>query len=419
MRIALYHNAPTGGAKRAIYEWSRKLSLKHVVDVYSLSSAAHDFCDIRPYVAKHMVTDFRESKMLRSPFGRLNQLLRWHDLGRLAKTEETIAKRIDAEHYDVVFAHTCRFSVIPSLIQMVKTPVVYYLHEPFGTAFKRSIDRPYFTSRGWRDGIDQIDPFIRLYTNSIHCSQMKSVKKVRLMLANSSFTQSQMKIAFDANSIVCHYGVNTEQFSPLENVEKENILVSVGELSARKGYDFLIESLALVPPARRPTLRVIANRVDVNERAFLENLASAKGVSFHILSNLNSQELCQQYNRARFCVYAPYLEPFGLVPLEAMACGVAVIGVREGGVEESVIDGKTGILVERDTARFAAAIEQLLDQPALSDLYGKNGRRQVLQAWTWDKASANLESHLMASANQQTDVKSHSITAQTTTHIFS
>ncbi len=59
------------------------------------------------------------------------------------------------------------------------------------------------------------------------------------------------------------------------------------------------------------------------------------------------------YNKANLVVYTPYQEPFGLVPLESMSCGTPVVGVNDGGVMETVTNGKTGILTERDTKIFA------------------------------------------------------------------
>ena len=54
------------------------------------------------------------------------------------------------------------------------------------------------------------------------------------------------------------------------------------------------------------------------------------------------------YNSAKAVVYAPMMEPFGLVAIEAMACGTPVVGVKEGGLRESIIDGHNGLLIDRD-----------------------------------------------------------------------
>ena len=78
------------------------------------------------------------------------------------------------------------------------------------------------------------------------------------------------------------------------------------------------------------------------------------------------------------------MEPFGLVALEAMACGTPVIGVHEGGVRESVVEGVSGILVERGSPEIAAAIERLMGDPALRSSLGKSARDYVCRGWTWE-----------------------------------
>lgn len=84
------------------------------------------------------------------------------------------------------------------------------------------------------------------------------------------------------------------------------------------------------------------------------------------MPNLKTDQLVLEYNKAQICVYAPVLEPLGLVPLESMACGTPVVGVREGGVLESIVHEQTGLLTERDPAQFAGAVQHLLSNPALA-----------------------------------------------------
>jgi hypothetical protein len=100
MRIALFYNLPSGGAKRTIQEQVIRLGQKHQVDVYSLSTANHDFADLRPNVAHHLVFEFKPMPHFNSPFGRLNNLVRLVDLMRLRKLERKIAKQIRQGNYD-------------------------------------------------------------------------------------------------------------------------------------------------------------------------------------------------------------------------------------------------------------------------------------------------------------------------------
>ncbi|MEO8341995.1 MAG: glycosyltransferase family 4 protein, partial [Nitrospirota bacterium] len=89
------------------------------------------------------------------------------------------------------------------------------------------------------------------------------------------------------------------------------------------------------------------------------------------------------YNQALMLVFMPIMEPFGLVALEAMACGTPVIGVREGGVRESVLDGQSGILVDRDPTELAEAIDHLVQNPDVRNRLGRQAGVYVRSQWTW------------------------------------
>lgn len=398
MRIALFHNLPSGGAKRAVYEWTRRLAQRHDIDVFSCSTADRSFCDITPYTQAYCVYEFATRRLFRSPWGRLNQLQRWRDLGGLSALGRRLAQEIDHRGYDVVLANTCMFTFIPTFVRYVQTPTVYYLHEPFGRTFIRQHTRDASAKCKWRTALDRCDPLIALYGSRLERLQRSSVAGASRLLANSRFTQEQFKLAFNIESEVCRYGVDCEVFRPrIAHIADDHVL-SVGELTPRKGFDFLIESLARIPLSTRPSLRLACNAVNPDEKMYIESLAAERGVKLEILTGLDSQRLAAAYGEARLCVYAPVAEPFGLVPLEAMACGKPVVAVREGGVPESVIDGQTGLLVPRDPTTFANAVQQLLADPLLAERLGVQARQHVLQNWTWEKSVAELEDLLSSRA---------------------
>jgi glycosyltransferase involved in cell wall biosynthesis len=399
MRIAIYHNLPSGGAKRALFEWTQRLAADNALDAYTLSTADHAFCDIRPFVRQHRLYDFGPHHLFAAPLGRLNRLQRWRDLASLAQLGRRIARDIDAGGYDVVFAHPCQFTYLPGLLRFLEVPAVYYLHEPFGPGFVRVFRRPYQKrDTAWRRWSLRFDPFYLLYTHRLESGRVAGLARIACLLANSLFTQQQISREYGVGAEVCHYGVNTEAFLPLYDAREEGAVLSVGELTPRKGFAFLVESLAHIPPDQRPALRLACNGEIAAERRFVEALAVERGVELHILSSLDTTELNLEYNRAKLCVYAPVLEPFGLVPLESMACGTPVVGVREGGVRESVVDGVTGTLVDRDPMQFASAVMDLLADPERMARYGRQARDHVMENWTWDRSVAQLKDHLARTA---------------------
>jgi glycosyltransferase involved in cell wall biosynthesis len=393
MRIALFHNLPSGGAKRAVFEWTKRLGKEHTIDAYSLETANHTFCDIRPFVSQHKIFNHSVRRLFKSPFGRLNQLQRLRDLNDLEHLNREIAKQINAGRYDILFAHTCMYTFIPILLQYVEVPSVYYLHEPFGPGFVRPLERPYILKKRWRYLLDRIDPFISLYEHRLVALQKQSIHKTDLLLSNSQFTSDCIKNTFGADSVFCPIGVDVEIFYPLPNISRENFVLSVGELSPRKGFDFVIESLGRIPKEKRPSLKLACNVVQENELRFVRDLARRSNVDVEVLTKVGTDELRLLYNQARLCVYAPVKEPFGLVLLEAMACGTPVIGVRDGGIQESVIHGYTGLLIERDPEQFGNAIQTLMGNPQLAASYGCNGREHVTKNWIWEKSAAMLNTY--------------------------
>ena len=221
------------------------------------------------------------------------------------------------------------------------------------------------------------------------------------MLTNSAFSRESLYRIYGIFAHVCYLGVDVDLFRPL-SLLKEAFVLSVGALNPHKGFDFLIRSLALVDPFKRPPLLIVSNSVDEREKIYLQALAHELSVRVSFRSLVSDDELVKLYNQARLTIYTPIMEPFGFVPLESMACQTPVVGVREGGVRESVTDGVTGLLVDREPEAVAATIGALLDRAAKVDQLGKNGRSCVKANWTWEKSVENIEHYLQQTAQGRT-----------------
>jgi glycosyltransferase involved in cell wall biosynthesis len=401
VKVAVYHNLPSGGGKRALYEMTRRLAARHTIDVYTLSCAEHNFCDLRPFARQHVVTPFKPLPPARRPFGRINQGLRALTLIRVHRLQQQIAKQIDAAGYDVVFTHNCQFIQSPSVLTFLRTPSVYYCGEPPRLIYEPRIARPYHSLTRQQRAVNLIDPFPSLYRTVLARLDRKNVQAATCVLANSAYTRESLYRVYGIFAHIGYLGVDVELFRPLA-LPRENFIVSVGMINPQKGFDFLIRSLALLEKARRPRLVIICNSADQRERAYLTALAQQLQVTVEFRSLIPDEELVRLYNQARLTVYAPVMEPFGFVPLESMACQTPVVGVREGGVRESVTDGVTGLLVDREPEAMAATIGTLLDRPTQVDRLGKNGRSCVEANWTWDKSVENIEHYLQQTAQGRT-----------------
>jgi len=373
MKIAIYHNLMSGGAKRALYEMTRRLAERHTLDVYTLSTAEHDFCDLRPYAQRHEVFPFLPLPLAHSPFGRLNQGIRALDLLRLRGIQREIASQIDAAGYDCVFIHHCRYGQSPSLLQFLKTPSIYYCQEPPRLLHEPSVPRPYTEFSKLQQFGNLFDPLPGLYRRTLAQLDRANVRAATRVLVNSHYSRETLYRTYGIFAHVAYLGVDTEKFRPLR-LPREDFVLSVGALNPHKGFDFLIESLALVPEAQRPALVIVSNFQDMRERQYLEHLAATKQVSVTFKTLIADEALIFLYNRAQLTLYAPIMEPFGFVPLESMACGTPVVGVCEAGVRETILYELTGVLVERNSAAMATAIAHLLSNPALVAKYREQAR---------------------------------------------
>lgn len=397
MRIAVYHNLLSGGAKRALFEYVRRLSANHTIDVYTLSTANHDFADLRGFAQRYEVTPFLPGRLFASPFGRINQLVRYDDLRRIDLVQKSIAMQIDKQGYDVVFANPCQVENSPSILRHLRrTPAVFYCQEPLRIAYEQMPERPYDRRQSrLQSGLNHIDPLPGLYRRALKTRDAANLRYASLVLVNSNFIRQAAERIYGVQARVSRLGVDAGLFRPL-GLEKQNFYLSVGSLTPLKGFDFLIRSLALLPEKQRYPLVIVSNFQNPPERDYLLDLAQRVRVHLTLLSDIDDPSLVLRYNQALLTLYAPLREPFGFVTIESMACSTPVVAVQDGGILESVPNGQAGLLTERSESAFAGAVQQMVERPDVRAEFGAFGREHVLKHWTWDTAVQCLEEHFQA-----------------------
>jgi glycosyltransferase involved in cell wall biosynthesis len=173
-------------------------------------------------------------------------------------------------------------------------------------------------------------------------------------------------------------------------------LLSCGRLVPRKGYDQAIRALTRVPGAEL----VVAGgppggAIDADPEARrLLRTAEDTGVAdrVRLLGAVDPHDMPALIRSADLVLCTPVYEPFGIVPLEAMACGVPVLATDVGGHRDSVADGVTGRLVApRDPGAIADAARALLADERLRRAYGTAGRERVLAHYTWRRVADGAE----------------------------
>ncbi len=214
--------------------------------------------------------------------------------------------------------------------------------------------------------------------------------------------------------VVVPPGVDHERFHPLAPDEKLNVrrrlglpaegrlVVSVSRLVPRKGMDVLIEAVGALSADRADLILAIGGAG--RDRRRLELRARRSGARVVFLGRVPDSDLPMLNGSAdvwAMCCRDRWFgleqEGFGIVFLEAAATGVAQLAGRSGGSDEAVVDGQTGLVVDRpqDSAAVAAELARLLDDPELRQRLGNQARRRAVSEFDYDKLARRLHEALV------------------------
>jgi len=392
MKIALFHNVPAGGAKRVIHEFGKELSKRgHEIHEYTFSTAANDFLPLLEFNISCTIQEIDWLPLVRVPIPGLSPWFHWLtnkiNFSNLRKKSKKLAKRIDEGKYDLIFVHDCQFVTAPYILRYLHTPSVFYLHS-IPTCFIPNLQNKdkKATFRNWMVQIP-----IGLHKKMIADAVVENIKFANRVLVNSNFSREFNLVHTGIDSCVVEPGVNVDTF--IKRVEHENGYVfSVGALTAQKGHSLIIQALGLLSVDICPKLVIATAMESDDQKRELLSLARKNNVRIEIVTAESTAEMVKLYSQAVMSIFVPIMEPFGLAVIEAMACESPVVAVKEGGLRETVIDGETGILVEREPKSLANAILNLLNDPQLRMKLGQQARSYVEAHWTWHAAVDKLES---------------------------
>jgi D-inositol-3-phosphate glycosyltransferase len=200
-------------------------------------------------------------------------------------------------------------------------------------------------------------------------------------------------------------GVDLETFRPLPKAvarrlvghSDHRLFVFAGRLEPLKGVDVILHALALLTGGgRHPDARLVVLGNDAGagsgERDRLRRLAAELGIAGRVEfpGSVPQLRLATYYAAADACLMPSYSESFGLVGLEAQACGTALIASNVAGLASVVRDGVTGFLVDgHEPAAYAERMGRVLETPGLAEELGKRGSR-LARAFSWDRTAESL-----------------------------
>ncbi len=407
MRIAVYHNQDFGGALRVMEEYVRRLSKNHEVDLFQieLDSRPEDIYGIKPprgsdFDLSSLVKKIRRfpdprTRFPRSGSNRLKLLLRILDLPGLERAQRAMAAEIDSGGYDVVYVQPCRLTQTPLILRHLRTPTVFYCPEPNRLVFERRLTA---LAEGRDPGLRLALRRMLLYP--IERMDVRNTQAATKVICNSLFTAKQIRICYGREPELHYPGVDSAIFRDL-GLLRERRVVFVSALGPNKDQLTAVRAIATIPQEKRPRLILAYNRCSDSYRSLLVTEARRLSVDLELREGLDDAAVVDLYNRSRLAMFTPVWEPFGLIPLEAMACGTPLVGVAEGGLLETVEHEKTGLLVPRDPDQIGKAVASLLDPDSRWQEMSLAGIEAVDQKWKWDITAARLEGLLLEAASSQ------------------
>lgn len=218
-------------------------------------------------------------------------------------------------------------------------------------------------------------------------------------------------------------GFDEDEFEPLNRVEcaryigvdpAEKIILQLGRMVPRKGVDNVIRGTAAMLRKKSLPVRLLIVGgesdepcpVKTPEIGRLMAIAREEGIEDQVTfaGRRSREELKYYYNAADLFVSTPWYEPFGITPLEAMACGVPVIGANVGGIKYSVDHDVTGFLVPPDEPEILARrMLEVLDDGHRHQALSQHAVKRVRRLFTWETVSEQLAEIYSDVANEYSD----------------
>jgi len=230
-----------------------------------------------------------------------------------------------------------------------------------------------------------------------------------VMIASTADEAEELVDAYGADParvVVIPPGVDLSMFQPMDRdqarrtigFEGGQMVLFVGRLERLKGVEVAIRALALLSDREHPDLRMVIVGEDVregeeSEKERLKSVASALGIRDRVdfVGSVAHHELPYFYAAADACVMPSYSESFGLVGLEAQACGCPVVASGVPGLRSVVRDGVSGYLIDGDDpAAYAERIGRLLADPQSAQQMGRRGSL-LAQRFSWTRTADRLE----------------------------
>jgi UDP-glucose:(heptosyl)LPS alpha-1,3-glucosyltransferase len=360
MRIAipLLQYSKEGGIERHTWEMVDRWSRKHDIHIFT-----NEWVEPSQNVTFHKVPALKKPGILRTPSFVLNNSL--------------MLKKSD---FDIVFNNGCGATCIQDII------VAASLHKAWAVETRKSGLKRFF-----------LNP-LHYWTFTIEKFNYKK-RKYKKIIAISEFIKRHLIHYYGLpgeDIVVIHHGVDLEEFTPSKKgiyrsdirrglgiSEDDLLLVFTGKEFRRKGLLYVFEALSEIKDKKVKLLVIGAGEIGQ-----FKNIALKLGIEKDIVFLGHSPEVAKYYAASDAFVFPSTFDAFGMVVLEAMACGLPVIVSPTAGASELVDNMKEGVLLRKydDITGLVENIKLLLNNPDVRNDWGINARLKA-EKHSWDKVA--------------------------------
>jgi glycosyltransferase involved in cell wall biosynthesis len=279
-----------------------------------------------------------------------------------------------AEDYDVINPH-----MSPSEWIRNKNPrVLWYCHTPPRELYDPTVAN--LRKKSLKE-IILYKSFKRVYSGV----EKRLVKEIEEIATNSNTTKERINRAFHRDSTVINPGIDYKKF---KNEDDEKYFIYPSRIAEQKRQEYAIEAFSILNRMNKFKDYKLILTGSMSERysdfsAYYEKLKAMKQRNVIFKPNPTDRELISMYSKATAVLFTAINEDYGIVPLEGMASYKPVISVNEGGPRETIVDGKTGFLIN-NPSEMADKMKLVAEDRALSKEIGRNGRKRVEKHYSWN-----------------------------------
>lgn len=313
-------------------------SILSAVSPWTSIDGIYTMFDARCPLAPHIDRAMRHTSFL-SPLP--GSLRRWL-LPAYAAAVHDLSAQLDARHrqHPIDLVVSTSSAAILGLTPPPGVPHLCYLHTPARYLWSQ-VDEYARGSIARQLGLS-------LWLSKLREADVEASRSVTRFISNSTHTANEARRCYGRDSRVIFPPVDTARFTPPQRPRRESFWLCVGALEPYKKTQVAMQAAAIAG------VRLLV----VGNGSQLRRLRDGAGDHVEFLTNVSNSELCELYRTACLLMF-PQVEDFGIVAVEAQACGLPVVARNAGGARDTVLHGLTGVLCDAEDAEgFAAAAQQ-------------------------------------------------------------